>query len=92
MESPLEKLLNELKKEYPIAYHGIDYDYYLNLEKNKLLINSKIIDRENAKKTIAEDHGFDSWLELIKHLTDSKELTLLNIYIDEVIDFKHVRL
>jgi len=29
-------LLDELKNEYPIAFHGIDEEYYLKLERNQL--------------------------------------------------------
>jgi hypothetical protein len=40
---------------------------------------------EGIKQSIAEDHGFSDWDTLIDKLTESNELTLLKIYIDEVI-------
>ena len=41
---------------------------------------------EGAKQTIAEDHGFRDWHNLLDSLVKSNELTLLKIYIDEAME------
>jgi predicted metal-binding protein len=53
--------------------------YSINIVKDK-------IDIKEAKQIIAEDHGFINWNHLVDYLCHSNEKTLLNIYIDEVIE------
>jgi len=42
--------------------------------------------KEEAKQIIADDHGFKCWDDLISTLTESNELTLMKIYIDDLMD------
>lgn len=42
--------------------------------------------RDEAKQTVAEDHGFTNWHHMIEFLQMSGERTLLKIYIDEAMD------
>jgi len=41
---------------------------------------------EEVKQEVAEDHGFTNWHHLIESLIKSNEITLMKIYIDEVIE------
>lgn len=42
--------------------------------------------RDEAKQTVADDHGFTNWHHMIEYLQMSGEITLLKIYIDEAMD------
>lgn len=42
--------------------------------------------RDEAKQTVADDHGFTNWHHMIEYLQMSGERTLLKIYIDEAMD------
>lgn len=42
--------------------------------------------KDEAKQTVADDHGFTNWHHMIEYLQMSGERTLLKIYIDEAME------
>jgi len=80
----LKPILTEIAKRYVDNSKEIN-DMVSEIVALPQIVKDKI-DIKEAKQIIAEDHGFTNWHHLVDYLCHSNEQTLLNIYIDEVIE------